>query len=448
MNVLALLIVPMWAFSSIWIYMLATTEARSVSSRTVSDLSLPARKESMHQISSKMEDRSPGVPEVKIAQHHVFNKKILAALVVSSSLLGGILLCLFCFWVCRLKNSNSISEGQQRRDPAKGVSLRPILGGFNPQKIAGQEGTVAFIDYQLLVAATHDFQDNNILGGGGFGCMYKAQFNGDSFAVVKWLHGKIQGAHREFQNEVDWLSRIHHQNIVSLLGYCTHGETRLLVYEMMHNYSLEFQLHGPSRGSALTWYLRLRIALDVARGLEFLHECCNPPVIHRGLKSTNILLDSNFIAKISDFGLARASGRSQSKDSIEVSGTSEYIAPEYHLGGNLTDKSDVYAFGIVLLELLTGRKPAEKASPAQCHSIVTWTMPQLTDRSKLPGMVDPVIRNTMDLKHLFQVAAVALLCVQPEPSYRPLITDVLHSLIPLVPLELGGSLKVPEKVSD
>lgn len=112
------------------------------------------------------------------------------------------------------------------------------------------------------------------------------------------------------------------------------------------------------------------------------------------------------------------------------------------ISGKLTDKSDVYAFGVVLLELLMGRRQVEKMSPSQCQSIVTWAMPQLTDRSKLPNIVDPVIRDTMDLKQLYQVDAVAVLCVQPEPSYRPLITDVLHSLIPLVPIELGVSLRV------
>lgn len=200
---------------------------------------------------------------------------------------------------------------------------------------------------------------------------------------------------------------------------------------------------GPSHGSALSWHLRMKIALDAARGLEYLHEHCNPPVIHRDLKSSNILLDSNYNAKISDFGLAITVG-GQNKNNIKLSGTLGYVAPEYLLDGKLTEKSDVYAFGVVLLELLMGRKPIEKMAPAQCQSIVTWAMPQLTDRSRLPNIVDPAIRNTMDLKHLYQVAAVAVLCVQPEPSYRPLITDVLHSLIPLVPVDLGGALRISE----
>lgn len=134
------------------------------------------------------------------------------------------------------------------------------------------------------------------------------------------------------------------------------------------------------------------------------------------------------------------------KNNIKLTGTLGYVAPEYLLDGKLTDKSDVYAFGVILLELLTGRRPVERISEAQCHSIVTWAMPQLTDRAKLPNIVDPVIRNSMDLKHLYQVAAVAVLCVQPEPSYRPLITDVLHSFIPLVPAELGGSLRIADLV--
>ncbi|KAG1358940.1 putative receptor-like protein kinase [Cocos nucifera] len=309
--------------------------------------------------------------------------------------------------------------------------------------MTGKKGLLAMIEYSSLESATNKFSESNILGEGGFGCVYKGCFDGGILAAVKKLDGGGQDCEREFENELDLLGRIRHPNIISLLGYCIHGETRLLVYDLMQNGSLETQLHGPSHGSALTWHIRMKIALDTARGLEYLHEHCSPPVIHRDLKSSNILLDSEFNAKISDFGLA-VTGGNHSKGSVKLSGTLGYVAPEYLLDGKLTEKSDVYAFGVVLLELLVGRKPVEKMAPSQCQSIVTWAMPQLTDRSKLPNMVDPVIRNTMDLKHLYQVAAVAVLCVQPEPSYRPLITDVLHSLVPLVPTELGGTLRVAE----
>ncbi|CAK9142009.1 unnamed protein product [Ilex paraguariensis] len=445
MNLL-LLLIPIWLFS--YTSFAAPMDVRPDSPlSSIGDPVLPTEKEPLSQTSSDMEAHSPGMPEVRIVHHQDLNKKILIALIVSSALLGGILLFLSCFWIYRLKNSKkSNAQSQESLDASKGLSLGPILGKFTALRTAGKKGSVDAIEYQLLVAATNSFQESNVLGEGGFGRVYKARFNDNFLAAVKRLRGQGQDTEREFENEVDWLSKILHQNIVSLLGYCIHGESRFLIYEMMHNGSLESQLHGPSHGLALTWHLRMKIALDVARGLEYLHERCSPPVIHRDIKSSNILLDSNFNAKLSDFGLA-ITGGTHNKSNIKLSGTLGYVAPEYLLDGKLTDKSDVYAFGVVLLELLMGKKPVEKMSPSQCHSIVTWAMPQLTDRSKLPNIVDPVIRSTMDVKHLYQVAAVAVLCVQPEPSYRPLITDVLHSFIPLVPVELGGSLRVADSVS-
>ncbi|KAG2607540.1 hypothetical protein PVAP13_4NG252444 [Panicum virgatum] len=258
-----------------------------------------------------------------------------------------------------------------------GIMLVPILSKFSSFKTS-RKGLVAMIEYPVLEAATGKFSESNVLGVGGFGCVYKAVFDGGVTAAVKRLESGGPECEKEFENELDLLGRIRHPNIVSLLGFC---------------------------------------------GLEYLHEHCSPPVIHRDLKSSNILLDSDFNAKISDFGLAVTSGNID-KGSMNLSGTLGYVAPEYLLDGKLTEKSDVYAFGVVLLELLMGRKPVEKMTD---------------DRSKLPNIVDPVIRDTMDPKHLYQVAAVAVLCVQPEPSYRPLITDVLHSLVPLVPVELGGT---------
>ncbi|KAJ7958543.1 Kinase family protein [Quillaja saponaria] len=372
------------------------------------------------------------------------HKKMLIALFVASSALGVIILSFLCLWIYRRKYPyKSHQRNTQSSDAEKGLGLAPFLGKFSSIKIVGKKRSVLLVEYKHIEMATNNFRESNVLGEGGFGCVYKAQLDDNLPVAVKKLHCASRDAEREFENEVELLSKTQHPNVISLLGCSINGEARFIIYELMQNGSLETQLHGPSRGSSLTWHMRIKIALDTARGLEYLHEHCRPPVIHRDLKSSHILLDVNFNAKLSDFCLAVAVG-SQNKNNIQISGISGYVAPEYLLDGKLTDKSDVYAFGILLLELLSGRKPVEKLAPAQSHSIVTWAMPQLTDKSKLPNIVDPVIKNTMDLKHLYQVAAVAVLCVQPEPSYRPLITDVLHSLIPLVPIELGGTLRVSQ----
>ncbi|KAL3642235.1 hypothetical protein CASFOL_013050 [Castilleja foliolosa] len=352
------------------------------------------------------------------------NQKLLISLIAASAVVAIILISLFIFYIIH-RRKHKWKNTQQKNDYRK--------------------RSMTVMDYKTLELSTDNFGDGNILGSGGFGCVYRGKLEGDHYVAVKRLItvlGTKDDAVKEFQTEVDLLSKIRHPNIITLLGYSVHAETRLLVYELMQNGSLETQLHGASRGSGLTWHLRMKIALDVARGLEYLHEHCHPQVIHRDLKSSNILLDSNFNAKLSDFGLAVLNGP-QNKNNIKLSGTLGYVAPEYLLDGKLTEKSDVYGFGVVLLELLLGRKPMEKVATTatQCQTIVTWAMPQLTDRTKLPNIVDPVIRNSMDLKHLYQVAAVAVLCVQPEPSYRPLITDILHSLVPLVPVELGGTLR-------
>uniref|UniRef100_A0A0E0LTB5 non-specific serine/threonine protein kinase n=1 Tax=Oryza punctata TaxID=4537 RepID=A0A0E0LTB5_ORYPU len=395
------------------------------------------------------------------------------------------------WWRIGALNENAVGT-------TKGHMLLPMFGKLNSMKTSKKE-VVAMMDFSVLESATGKFSEKNILGKGGFGCVYRACLDRGVVAAVKKLNCCRQEVEKEFENELEFLGKIRHPNVISVLGYCIHEDTRLLVYELMQNGSLETQLHvrfmalkknlcfltsvGPSNGSALSWYIRLKIALDAARGLEHLHEHCNPLIIHRDIKSSNILLDSDFKAKISDFGLAIYGGNHNKAD-LKPSGTVGYVAPEYLLDGQLTEKSDVYAFGVVLLELLLGRKPVEKIGDSHCQSIVSWysvcaskfalihfcpigrlpvgrnpiraghiphfwfmgmAIPQISDRTKLPNIIDPVIRNTMDLRHLYQVAAVAVLCVQPEPSYRPLITDVLHSLVPLVPVELGGTLRVVEQ---
>ncbi|KAG6585489.1 putative receptor-like protein kinase, partial [Cucurbita argyrosperma subsp. sororia] len=362
---------------------------------------------------------SPEISMGMLNQRSETHNRILIVLIVCASF-GAVSVISLILWVYYRRNSTNIHKRNIRSpDAEKGfVGLAPFLRKFSSNK----------------------WWESNILGEGGFGRVYKAQLEQNLHVAVKKLECLDKDSEKEFEIEVEILSKTHHSNIIQLLGYTIHEESRLLVYELMENGSLETLLHGPSHGEGLTWHMRMKIALDSARGLEYLHEHCKPAIIHRDLKSSNILLDANFNAKLSDFGLSVIVG-AQNKNEIKLSGTMGYVAPEYLLDGKLTDKSDVYAFGVVLLELLLGKRPVEKLAPTQCQSIVTWAMPHLTDRSKLPEIVDPVIKNTMDPKHLFQVAAVAVLCVQPEPSYRPLITDVLHSLIPLVPVELGGTLR-------
>ncbi|XP_038896654.1 probable receptor-like protein kinase At1g80640 [Benincasa hispida] len=330
-------------------------------------------------------------------------KMAVAVAVFCSSLLIAALFSLLWLWIHRKRRNAGKSKG---KDAKKGIGLTPF--------VIGEKGRLSLIDFKVLEKATGNFEEGNVLGEGGFGRVYKALLDDNLVVAVKKIDCSGSQADREFENEVNILSSIHHPNIICQLGCSSEGDTKLIVYELMENGSLETQLHGPSsRGSALSWHMRMKTALDVARGLEYLHEHCKPSVIHRDLKTSNILLDSNFNAKI-----------------VYESNTRR-----------LTEKSDVYTFGIVVLELLLGTRPMEKLPTPQSQSFITWAMPQLTDRSKLPNIVDPVIRNTMDLKHLYQVAAMAVLCVQGKPSYRPLIKDVLHSLVPLVPMDLGGTLR-------
>ncbi|MED6143571.1 hypothetical protein PIB30_007517 [Stylosanthes scabra] len=311
----------------------------------------------------------PGV-EVRMVHHQHLNKPAQMSLIVCSALLLGIFLLVFYVWFRRHRSlTSSSTKTQGNMEAAKGgsLSLNHVNAKLNYSRMADNKSSLAIFDFHLLEAATNSFSQSSIMAESGSRIVYRARLDDNFHAAVKKADSD---ADREFENEVSWLSKIRHQNIIKLMGYCIHGESRFLVYELMENGSLETQLHGPNRASSLTWYLRLRIAVDVARALEYLHEHSNPPVVHRDIKSSNVLLDSNFNAKLSDFGLAISSGM-QHKN-MKMSGTLGYVAPEYISHGKLTDKSDVYAFGVVLLELVTGKKPMENMSSEQYQSLVSW----------------------------------------------------------------------------
>ncbi|KAJ6889665.1 serine/threonine-protein kinase PBL27-like [Populus alba x Populus x berolinensis] len=226
------------------------------------------------------------------------------------------------------------------------------------------------------------------------------------------------------------LSLLHHPNLVNLIGYCADGDQRLLVYEFMPLGSLEDHLHDlPPDKEPLDWNTRMKIAAGAAKGLEYLHDKANPPVIYRDLKSSNILLDEGYHPKLSDFGLAKLGPvGDKTHVSTRVMGTYGYCAPEYAMTGQLTLKSDVYSFGVVFLEFITGRKAIDNTRAPGEHNLVAWARPLFKDRRKFPKMADPLLQGRYPMRGLYQALAVAAMCLQEQAATRPLIGDVVTAL--------------------
>ncbi|KAF8401629.1 hypothetical protein HHK36_012575 [Tetracentron sinense] len=293
---------------------------------------------------------------------------------------------------------------------------------------------VQVFTYKEIQLATQGFSEANVIGNGEFSVVYRGILSDGTVVAIKMLQREGKQGERAFRIEVDLLSQLHSPYLVELLGYCADQHHRLLIFEFMPNSSLQHHLHPSHKHhQPLDWDTRLRIALDCARALEFLHEHATPTVIHQNFKCSNILLDHNFRAKVSDFGSAKTgSDKDNGQISTRVQGATGYLAPEYASTGKLTTKSDVYNYGVVLLELLTGRVPVDTKQPPGDHFLVSWAFPKLTIREKVAEMVDPSLGGQYPKKELVQVAAIAAVCVQPEADYRPLMTDVVQSLIPLV----------------
>ncbi|KAJ8751937.1 hypothetical protein K2173_000683 [Erythroxylum novogranatense] len=306
------------------------------------------------------------------------------------------------------------------------------LYGGNMGEKPQRKNKVQVFTYKELETATEEFSEANVIGNGGYGVVYRGVLSDGTVAAIKMLHREGKQGERAFRMEVDLLSRLHSPYLVELLGYCADHHHRLLIFEFMPNGTLQQHLHR-KKNPPLDWVTRLRIALHCAKALEFLHEHSTPAVIHRDFKCSNILLDQNFRAKVSDFGLAKmGSDKINGQISTRVLGTTGYLAPEYASTGKLTTKSDVYSYGVVLLQLLTGRIPVDTKRPPGEHVLVSWALPRLTNRENVVEMVDPALQGQYCKKDLIQVAAIAAMCVQPAADYRPLMTDVVQSLIPLV----------------
>ncbi|GLT93172.1 hypothetical protein SLE2022_109740 [Rubroshorea leprosula] len=299
-------------------------------------------------------------------------------------------------------------------------------------KDGGSDGIAAHtFTFRELAAATKNFRADCLLGEGGFGRVYKGRLEstGQVVAIKQLDRNGLQG-NREFLVEVLMLSLLHHSNLVNLIGYCADGDQRLLVYEYMPLGSLEDHLHDlPPDKRQLDWHTRMKIAAGAAKGLEYLHDKANPPVIYRDLKCSNILLGEGFHPKLSDFGLAKLGPvGDKTHVSTRVMGTYGYCAPEYAMTGQLTLKSDVYSFGVVLLEIITGRKAIDNSRAGGEQNLVAWARPLFKDRRKFAQMADPLLQGQYPIRGLYQALAVAAMCVQEQPNMRPLIADVVTAL--------------------
>ncbi|KAF0934985.1 hypothetical protein E2562_029512 [Oryza meyeriana var. granulata] len=294
--------------------------------------------------------------------------------------------------------------------------------------------TFTFIE---LRTATKNFRPDSVLGEGGFGRVYKGWVDektmnpvkgGTGMVVaVKKLNPESMQGYEEWQSEINFLGRLSHPNLVKLLGYCFEDKELLLVYEFMAKGSLENHLF--KKGCPpLSWELRLKIAIGAARGLAFLH-ASEKQVIYRDFKASNILLDANYNAKLSDFGLAKLGPTgSNSHITTRVMGTYGYAAPEYVATGHLYVKSDVYGFGVVMLEMMSGQRALDPNRPNGQLSLAEWAKPYLADRRKLARFMDPRFEGQYNSKQALQAAQLTLNCLAGEPRSRPSMKEVLETL--------------------
>ncbi|KAL1320241.1 probable serine/threonine-protein kinase PBL23 [Arachis duranensis] len=296
------------------------------------------------------------------------------------------------------------------------------------KKYGEVKNDIKVFTYNQIAEATENFNSDNLLGEGGFGSVYKGYIC-DQHVAMKQLNRQGAQGTREFYAEVLMLSLVKHPNLVQLVGYCTEDEHRVLVYEYMAKGSLENHLLDLGEGKKpLDWHTRMKIAEGAARGLEYLHSSADPPVIYRDFKSSNILLDEDFNAKLSDFGLAKIAPNGQGTITSRVMGTFGYCAPEYASGGQLTTKSDVYSFGVVFLEIITGRRVIDTTRDIEEQNLIEWAQPLLKDKKQFSLIADPLLNGQFPAKGLFQALAVAAMCLQEDPEKRPDMDDVVTAL--------------------
>ncbi|CAN4084800.1 unnamed protein product [Withania somnifera] len=359
------------------------------------------------------------------------NRSVIALIVLSASV--AVILCCAVAWVFLFRHRD---HGYQSEPTplttlpsfAKSSGIAASMIGSRPNSpslsfssnFAAYTGSARTFSSNEIERATDSFNEARVLGEGGFGRVYSGVLDDGMKVAVKVLKRDDQQGGREFLAEVEMLSRLHHRNLVKLIGICLEERSRCLLYELIPNGSVESHLHGVDKEiSPLDWNARMKIALGAARGLAYLHEDSSPRVIHRDFKSSNILLEDDFTPKVSDFGLARAALDEGNRHiSTRVMGTFGYVAPEYAMTGHLLVKSDVYSYGV----------PVDMSHPPGQENLVAWARPLLTSEEGLELIVDRTLGPDFPFDDILKVAAIASMCVQPEVSHRPFMGEVFQAL--------------------
>ncbi|KAK4786822.1 hypothetical protein SAY86_010655 [Trapa natans] len=326
----------------------------------------------------------------------------------------------------RVVYSDRQSSGESRGTAGLETASFRSSGNVGPE--VSHLGWGRWYTLRELEAATNGLCEENVIGEGGYGIVYRGVLEDGTKVAVKNLLNNRGQAEREFKVEVEAIGRVRHKNLVRLLGYCVEGAYRMLVYEHVDNGNLDQWLHGEvGEVNSLTWNIRMNIILGTAKGLAYLHEGLEPKVVHRDVKSSNILLDCHWNPKVSDFGLAKLICSERSYVTTRVMGTFGYVAPEYACTGMLNEKSDIYSFGILIMEIITGRTPVDYSRPQGEVNLVEWLKTMVGDH-RAEEVVDPKLPDTPPPKALKRILLVALRCVDPDATKRPKMGHVIHML--------------------
>ncbi|KAL1820092.1 hypothetical protein ACET3Z_014961 [Daucus carota] len=290
-------------------------------------------------------------------------------------------------------------------------------------------GGIKQYSLEEIETATNEFADENVVGSGDYGIVYRGLLFDHSRVAIKKLvfnNGKLM----DFIQEVEAMWCIRHKNLVKLLGYCTQGTYKMLVYEYVDNGNLKNWLHGTGGDfSPLTWNTRMNIILGIVKCLVYLHEDTEPPIVHQNLKSSNILLDRQWNPKVSDFGLSKLLGPDWTLSSARPTGTSGYMAPEYSGTRILDEKTDVYSVGVLIIEILSGRSPIQRRGDGTEVNLVEWLNSVLRDQNII-HVLDPKLPEKPNKKELKRIILIALRCVDADAENRPKMGDIIHMLEP------------------